>query len=86
MDVLRCLAKLLPQQQDLENMIPNSTKLLIIALLYMQCHILSTGEFNHEARSLFRHICQVRASVLKLNPVISGLTFEMHAVAVLTET
>lgn len=63
MDVLRCLVKLLPQQQDTEHVVPQSSTLLLTALLYVKCHTLSTGEFSHETRSLFRHICQVRASV-----------------------
>ncbi|XP_044025553.1 midasin [Siniperca chuatsi] len=58
MDVLRCLGRLLPQQQDSEDVVPQSSTLLLNALLYVQCHTLSTGEFSHEARSLFRHICQ----------------------------
>lgn len=63
MDVLRCLVKLLPQQQDSEHVVPQSSTLLLTALLYVQCHTLSTGEFSHETRSLFRHICQVGALV-----------------------
>ncbi|XP_036943295.1 midasin isoform X1 [Acanthopagrus latus] len=58
MDVLRCLVKLLPQQQDPEHVVPLSSTLLLNALLYLQCHTLSTGEFSQETRSLFRHICQ----------------------------
>ncbi|GAA6218580.1 midasin [Lates japonicus] len=57
MDVLRCLVKLLPQQ-DREQVVPRSSTLLLNALLLVQCHTLSTGEFSHEAHSLFRHICQ----------------------------
>lgn len=59
---LRCLAKLLPQQQDTKLVVPQSTTLLLTSLLYVQCHTLSTGEFSLESRSLFRHICQVSAS------------------------
>ncbi|KAI3364212.1 hypothetical protein L3Q82_010816 [Scortum barcoo] len=58
MDVLRCLVKLLPQQQDSQHVVPQSSTLLLTALLYVQCHTLSTGEFSHETHSLFRHICQ----------------------------
>ncbi len=65
MDVLRCLVKLLPQQQDSEHVVPQSSTLLLTALLYVQCHAQTTGEFSHETRSLFRHICQVRALVLQ---------------------
>ncbi|XP_054474709.1 midasin [Anoplopoma fimbria] len=58
MDILRCLAKLLPQQQDPEHVVPKTSTLLLNSLLYVQCHTLSTGEFSPESRSLFRHICQ----------------------------
>ncbi|XP_032398227.1 midasin [Etheostoma spectabile] len=58
MDSLRCLGKLLPQQKDPEHVVPKSSTLLLNALLYVQCHTLSTGEFSPETRSLFRHICQ----------------------------
>ncbi|XP_030578137.1 midasin [Archocentrus centrarchus] len=57
METLHSLEKLLPQQ-DVARVIPQSSTLLLNALLYVQCHILSTGEFSHEARSIFRHICQ----------------------------
>uniref|UniRef100_A0A8C3A4W9 Midasin n=1 Tax=Cyclopterus lumpus TaxID=8103 RepID=A0A8C3A4W9_CYCLU len=57
-DSLRCLAKLLPQQQDPKHVVPQSSTLLLNSLLYVQCHTLSTGEFSPESRSLFRHICQ----------------------------
>ncbi|XP_042247008.1 midasin [Thunnus maccoyii] len=57
MDILRSLMKLLPQQ-DPEHVVPQSSTLLLNALLYVQCHTLSTGEFSNEAQSLFRHICQ----------------------------
>ncbi|XP_034555077.1 midasin [Notolabrus celidotus] len=58
MDVLRCLVKLVPQQQDPDHVVPQSSTLLLNALLYVQCHTLSTGEFSPETRTLFRHICQ----------------------------
>ncbi|XP_069561962.1 midasin [Brachyistius frenatus] len=57
MEVLQELAKLLPQQ-DPGHVVPRSSTLLLNALLYLQCHTLSTGEFSPEARRLFRHICQ----------------------------
>uniref|UniRef100_A0AAQ5XCQ8 Midasin n=1 Tax=Amphiprion ocellaris TaxID=80972 RepID=A0AAQ5XCQ8_AMPOC len=57
MDVVRSLVKLLPQQ-DTEHVVPQSSTLLLNALLYVQCHTLSTGEFSQEAHSLFRHICK----------------------------
>ncbi|KAM4633655.1 midasin [Polymixia lowei] len=56
-DVLRCLAKLLPQQ-DPERVVPQSSTLLLIALLYVQCHALSSGELSQETLNIFRHICQ----------------------------
>lgn len=59
METLHSLEKLLPQQ-DAAHVIPQSSTLLLNALLYVQCHILSTGELSQEARSIFRHICQVR--------------------------
>lgn len=59
MDILHGLAKLLPQQ-DPDNVIPQSSTLLLNALLYVRCYTLSTGELSQEACSLFRHICQVR--------------------------
>ncbi|XP_059212052.1 midasin [Centropristis striata] len=58
MDILCCLVKLLPQQQDPKQVVPQSTILLLNALLYVQCHAISTGEFSKESHSLFRHICQ----------------------------
>lgn len=61
MDILRSLMKLLPQQ-DPDHVVPQSSTLLLNALLYVQCHTMSTGEFSNEAQSLFRHICQVRVS------------------------
>ncbi|XP_028296182.1 midasin isoform X2 [Gouania willdenowi] len=57
MDILGSLGKLLPQQ-DLELVVPQSCTLLVNALLFVQCHALSTGEFSPQARKLFRHICQ----------------------------
>ncbi|XP_041831629.1 LOW QUALITY PROTEIN: midasin [Melanotaenia boesemani] len=56
MDVLRGLLKLLPQQ-DPDHVIPQSSSLMLNALLYVQCHALSTGDFGPEACQLFRHIC-----------------------------
>ncbi|KAM4713456.1 midasin isoform 2-T2 [Anableps anableps] len=57
LDVLHSLMKLLPQQ-DSDNVIPQSSSLLLNALLYVRCYTLSTGELSEEACSLFRHICQ----------------------------
>uniref|UniRef100_A0A8C8D189 Midasin n=1 Tax=Oncorhynchus tshawytscha TaxID=74940 RepID=A0A8C8D189_ONCTS len=57
MDVLRGLGKLLPQQ-DLDHVVPEPGMLLLNALLYLQCHALSTGQLNQDTLKLFRHICQ----------------------------
>ncbi|XP_047429048.1 midasin isoform X2 [Mugil cephalus] len=56
-DILGSLVKLLPQQ-DVEHVLPRSSTLLLNALLYVQCHTLSTGVFSQDACTLFRHICQ----------------------------
>ena len=64
MDILCCLVKLLPQPQDQEYVVPQSSTLLLNALLYVQCHALSTGEFSHDTRNLFRHISQVGTYIL----------------------
>uniref|UniRef100_A0A8D0DW25 Midasin n=1 Tax=Salvator merianae TaxID=96440 RepID=A0A8D0DW25_SALMN len=34
-------------------------QLLVNALLYLHCHVLSKGELDHKALQLFRHLCQV---------------------------
>ncbi|KAK6297294.1 hypothetical protein J4Q44_G00318770 [Coregonus suidteri] len=57
MDVLRGLGKLLPQQ-DLDQVVPEPGMLLLNALLYLQCHALSTGQLSQDTLKLFRHICQ----------------------------
>ncbi|CAB1342786.1 unnamed protein product [Coregonus sp. 'balchen'] len=57
MDVLRGLGKLLPQQ-DLDHVVPEPGTLLLNALLYLQCHALSTGQLSQDTLKLFRHICQ----------------------------
>ncbi|KAM4522940.1 midasin [Odontesthes bonariensis] len=61
MGVLSSLVKLLPKQ-DPDHVIPQSSTLLLNALLYVHCHTLSTGEFGQEAYNLFRHICQAVAN------------------------
>lgn len=60
MDVLYCLTRHLPQQ-DPDHVLPQSSTLFVTALLFVQCHALSTQEFSKEACILFRDICQVRA-------------------------
>lgn len=76
MDVLRCLMRLLPQQ-DPEHVVPQSSTLLLTALLYVQCHALSTGEFSQEAHRLFRHICQVIALILSEQITQNTLVFNV---------
>lgn len=61
-DILHCLVKLLPQQ-DCGRVVPQASLLHLIALLYVQCHALCTGEFNKEAFRLFTDICQVRKPI-----------------------
>ncbi|XP_062980947.1 midasin [Elgaria multicarinata webbii] len=34
-------------------------QLLVNALLYLHCHVLSKGELDHKSLQLFRHLCQV---------------------------
>nr|XP_056712126.1 midasin [Euleptes europaea] len=34
-------------------------QLLVNALLYLRCHVLSKGELDHKSLQLFRHLCQV---------------------------
>lgn len=58
MDVLRGLGKLLPQP-DPDHVVPEPGTLLLNALLYLQCHALSTGQLSQDTLKLFRHICQV---------------------------
>ncbi|CAL8311820.1 unnamed protein product [Lota lota] len=60
-DVLRALAKLLPPRREgvlAERVVPPPTTLLLNALLYVQCHALTTGGLDQETLALFRHICQ----------------------------
>ncbi|XP_070405869.1 midasin isoform X3 [Nothobranchius furzeri] len=56
MDILS-LVELLPKQ-DSGRVIPQTSTLLVNALLYVQSNSLSTGVLSPEACSLFRHICQ----------------------------
>ncbi|KAJ8008932.1 hypothetical protein DPEC_G00083550 [Dallia pectoralis] len=56
-DVLKSLGKLLPQQ-DPNNVVPDTGTLLLTALLFLQCHALSTGQLSPDTLKLFRHICQ----------------------------
>ncbi|KAM9782721.1 LOW QUALITY PROTEIN: midasin [Neosynchiropus ocellatus] len=56
-EVLLRLTKLLPEP-DLQQVVPQTSTLLLNAMLYVQCHALTTGEFNGQAQELFRHICQ----------------------------
>uniref|UniRef100_A0A4W3JDL5 Midasin n=1 Tax=Callorhinchus milii TaxID=7868 RepID=A0A4W3JDL5_CALMI len=38
--------------------LPTREQLLLNALLYLRCHVLSKGDLDHESTQLFRHICQ----------------------------
>lgn len=62
LDIVHYVVKFLPQQQNPEHVVPQSSTLLLNALLYVQCHTLSAGEFSQETFILFRHICQVSKS------------------------
>ncbi|XP_049611993.1 midasin isoform X4 [Syngnathus scovelli] len=55
--ILQSLRKLLSQQDLNHEDLPSST-LLLTALLFVQCHTLSTGHFSDDTRNIFRHICQ----------------------------
>ncbi|KAK2856665.1 hypothetical protein Q5P01_005400 [Channa striata] len=57
MDVLHRLARLL-SQQDSDDVVPQTSTLLLNALLHVQCHVVSTGELSQQACTLLRHICQ----------------------------
>uniref|UniRef100_A0A3Q2XAQ0 Midasin AAA ATPase 1 n=1 Tax=Hippocampus comes TaxID=109280 RepID=A0A3Q2XAQ0_HIPCM len=54
---LRSLGQLLSQQDLIHVDVPPST-LLLNALLFVQCHALSTGQFSDDTQNIFRHICQ----------------------------
>lgn len=60
---LRSLGQLLSQKDLIHVDVPPST-LLLNALLFVQCHALSTGQFSDDTQNIFRHICQVRATEL----------------------
>ncbi|XP_077408316.1 midasin isoform X2 [Vanacampus margaritifer] len=55
--ILHSLRQLLSQQDLIQVDLPSST-LLLNALLFVQCHTLSTGQFSDETRNIFWHICQ----------------------------
>ncbi|XP_064196020.1 midasin isoform X1 [Anguilla rostrata] len=57
LDVLRGLRKQLPQGEP-DGAVPEPSKMLLLALLYVKCHALSTGQLGQDALQLFRHICQ----------------------------
>ncbi|KAJ8270795.1 hypothetical protein GJAV_G00119370 [Gymnothorax javanicus] len=57
LDILRGLKKQLPQAEP-DTVVPEPPMLLLVALLYLQCHALSTGQLGQDALQLFRHICQ----------------------------
>ncbi|XP_051908078.1 midasin isoform X2 [Hippocampus zosterae] len=54
---LRSLGQLLSQKDLIHVDVPPST-LLLNALLFVQCHALSTGQFSDDTQNIFRHICQ----------------------------
>ncbi|XP_078068621.1 midasin [Mustelus asterias] len=47
----KCLAK---EQQ----LLPTQEQLLVNALLYLRCHVLSLGDLDQASLQLFRHLCQ----------------------------
>ncbi|XP_061756335.1 midasin isoform X2 [Nerophis ophidion] len=57
LDILHNLGKLLPQETN--QVLAQPSTLLLNALLFVQCHALSTGQFSDAAQNTFRHICQV---------------------------
>ncbi|XP_061668786.1 midasin isoform X2 [Syngnathoides biaculeatus] len=57
LDILISLGQLLSQQGTIQVDLKPFT-LLLNALLYVQCHTLSTGQFSDATLSTFRHICQ----------------------------
>ncbi|KAK7907514.1 hypothetical protein WMY93_016126 [Mugilogobius chulae] len=57
MEVVQSIPKLHSHQEDIK-VAPQTSHLLLTALLYVQCHTLTTGELSTEANNLFRHICQ----------------------------
>uniref|UniRef100_A0A3B4AV04 Midasin n=1 Tax=Periophthalmus magnuspinnatus TaxID=409849 RepID=A0A3B4AV04_9GOBI len=57
MEVVQLLLKFHPSQEG-GHVAPQTLDLLLTALLYVQCHALTTGELSTESRGLFRHICQ----------------------------
>ncbi|KAJ3606919.1 hypothetical protein NHX12_026435, partial [Muraenolepis orangiensis] len=61
-DTLRSLTELLPPRREglpvAERVVPLPSALLLSALLYLQCHALTTGGLDQETLTLFRHICQ----------------------------
>ncbi|XP_015262586.1 PREDICTED: midasin [Gekko japonicus] len=64
LDVLRGLQRL-SQKYSVEDsdreqrMCLTQEQLLVNALLYLRCHVLSKGELDHKSLQLFRHLCQV---------------------------
>ncbi|KAL8186257.1 UNVERIFIED_CONTAM: hypothetical protein K2H54_066664, partial [Gekko kuhli] len=64
LDVLHSLRRL-SQKYSVEDsdreqrMCLTQEQLLVNALLYLRCHVLSKGELDHKSLQLFRHLCQV---------------------------
>ncbi|XP_057678283.1 midasin isoform X2 [Corythoichthys intestinalis] len=57
LDILHSLRQLSSQQNLVQIDVEPST-LLLNALLFVQCHTFSTGQFSDETRHIFWHICQ----------------------------
>ncbi|KAJ8409756.1 hypothetical protein AAFF_G00218150 [Aldrovandia affinis] len=58
LDVLRGLRKQLAQDEPAAGVVPETSTLLLNALLFVQCHALSAGRLGRDAHGLFRHVCQ----------------------------
>ncbi|XP_061479315.1 midasin isoform X2 [Rhineura floridana] len=64
LDVLHGLKRLLLKYSSEdsgreEKVCPTREQLLVNALLYLHCHVLSKAELDHKSLQLFRHLCQV---------------------------
>uniref|UniRef100_K7FQC1 Midasin n=1 Tax=Pelodiscus sinensis TaxID=13735 RepID=K7FQC1_PELSI len=44
--------------EQVQNSYPTQEQLLVNALLYLRCHVLSKGEMDQKSLQLFRHLCQ----------------------------
>lgn len=70
LDVLRSLQRL-SQKYSVEDsgeeqrIRLSQEQLLVNAVLYLRCHVVSKGELDHQSLQLFRHLCQVKYLSLK---------------------